>query len=118
MAEDGTPGPDPTVAARPEDDDHDLLTYGEAGARLVETIASERQRLDDLRATAARAATAAEPAADALEAAADTPEEEALAGEVAAAEARLAALEDAKARLDQSRIDDSSFFGPGGRRRS
>ena len=104
MADGGTPGPEPTVAARPEESDYDLLTYGEAGARLVENIASERQRLDDLRAAAARGAPG--PAAAELTAT------------VTAAEARVAALEDAKARLDQSRIDDSSFFGPGGRRRS
>lgn len=35
------------VLARPEDDDHDLLTYGEVGARLSEEIAAEKGRLLD-----------------------------------------------------------------------
>lgn len=33
---------------RSDDDDYDLLTYGEAGARLVEEIRRERDRLDRL----------------------------------------------------------------------
>ena len=40
-------------AERPDADDHDLLTYGEAGARLVEEIARERRRLDRLQAAGA-----------------------------------------------------------------
>jgi len=90
-------------APRPDDDDYDLLTYGEAGARLVENIAAERRRLDDLRAGPATG---------------DTEGAAALAAAIAAAEARVAALEDARARLDGNRIDDSTFFGPGGWRRS
>jgi hypothetical protein len=33
---------------RPDDDDYDLLTYGEAAARLAEEINAERHRLDEL----------------------------------------------------------------------
>jgi hypothetical protein len=40
-------------AERPDADDYDLLTYGEAGARLVEEIARERRRLDQLQAAGA-----------------------------------------------------------------
>jgi len=36
---------------RADDDDYDLLTYGEAGARLAELLNTERQRLDELSAT-------------------------------------------------------------------
>jgi hypothetical protein len=40
-------------ADRPDADDYDLLTYGEAGARLVEEIGRERRRLDQLQAAGA-----------------------------------------------------------------
>jgi hypothetical protein len=40
-------------AERPDADDYDLLTYGEAGARLVEEIARERRRLNQLQAAGA-----------------------------------------------------------------
>jgi hypothetical protein len=33
---------------RPEDDDYDLLTFGEAGARLQEEVNRERRRLREL----------------------------------------------------------------------
>ncbi|MCW2717965.1 hypothetical protein [Pseudonocardia sp.] len=33
---------------RPEDDDHDLLTFGEAGVRLREELVVERGRLAEL----------------------------------------------------------------------
>ncbi|HEX3955042.1 MAG TPA: hypothetical protein VHZ03_00245 [Trebonia sp.] len=49
MADDLPVGP----AERPDADDYDLLTYGEAGARLVEEIARERRRLDQLQAAGA-----------------------------------------------------------------
>ena len=49
MADDVPVGP----AERPDADDYDLLTYGEAGARLVEEIARERRRLDQLQAAGA-----------------------------------------------------------------
>jgi hypothetical protein len=35
---------------RPDDDDYDLLTYGEASARLTEVLRSERARLNELEA--------------------------------------------------------------------
>lgn len=40
-------GPDPR-AGRPESDDYDLLTYGEASARLTELLATERDNLATL----------------------------------------------------------------------
>jgi hypothetical protein len=40
-----SPPDDEKVLVRPEDDDHDLLTYGEVGARLSEEIAAEKGRL-------------------------------------------------------------------------
>jgi hypothetical protein len=40
-------------AERPDADDYDLLTFGEAGARLVEEIGRERRRLDQLTAAGA-----------------------------------------------------------------
>jgi hypothetical protein len=43
MAED----PDENVLAREDEDDYDLLTYGEAGARVTEEIAAEKARLAD-----------------------------------------------------------------------
>jgi hypothetical protein len=41
------------TAERPDADDYDLLTFGEAGARLAEEIARERRRLDQLQAAGA-----------------------------------------------------------------
>ena len=38
---------------RPEDDDYDLLTYGEAGARLAEEIRRKAAELADLEASGA-----------------------------------------------------------------
>jgi hypothetical protein len=43
MAEDR----DENVLAREDEDDYDLLTYGEAGARVTEEIAAEKARLAD-----------------------------------------------------------------------
>jgi plasmid maintenance system antidote protein VapI len=40
---------EPTVE-RPEDEDYDLLTYGEVAARLAEVLAEERRLLADLQA--------------------------------------------------------------------
>ena len=37
--------PHDQVLSREEEDDHDLLTYGEAGARITEEIAAEKERL-------------------------------------------------------------------------
>jgi hypothetical protein len=39
---------DEVLIERPEDDDYDLLTYGEVAARLSGVLADERQRLADL----------------------------------------------------------------------
>jgi hypothetical protein len=39
---------DDQAVQRPPDDDYDLLTYSEAGARLAEEIRSERRHLGDL----------------------------------------------------------------------
>ena len=49
------PTPDPRGRApeRPDDDDHDLLTYGEAAARLQEEIEWQEQHLARLRADGA-----------------------------------------------------------------
>jgi hypothetical protein len=71
-------------------EDLDLLTFGEARARLAEEIDSERKRL-----TALRAMAAAEPV-------------------VAASEARLAALSEALERNRAGRItpdNAAEFFG-------
>jgi hypothetical protein len=39
-----------TVVERPDDEDYDLLTYGEVAVRLAEVLAEERRRLADLQA--------------------------------------------------------------------
>jgi hypothetical protein len=54
------PGADPNVtvgeevgdvvADRPDDEDHDLLTFGEAGARLVEEVVKMERTIERLRA--------------------------------------------------------------------
>jgi hypothetical protein len=41
---------EPAVVERPEDEDYDLLTYGEVAARLAEVIAAERGHLAELQA--------------------------------------------------------------------
>jgi hypothetical protein len=56
MAED----PDEPVLAREDEDDYDLLTYGEAGARVTEEIAAERARLADWEARLAAGEDVAE----------------------------------------------------------
>ena len=45
--------PDEAVLAREDEDDYDLLTYGEAGARVTEEIAAEKARVADWDARAA-----------------------------------------------------------------
>lgn len=40
----------PQVAQRPDEEDYDLLTYGEVGARLSEVLAEENAELERLRA--------------------------------------------------------------------
>jgi L-rhamnose isomerase len=88
-----------TAVQRPEDDDHDLLTFGEAGARLEIEIRTTRARLHALE--------------DAL------PRDEAAIGQ---ASARLAELEDGAARNRAQPINDENFekfFGyPGQARRN
>lgn len=66
-----------------EDDDHDLLTYSEAGVRLHEEVLAQRQHVADLE----RAGF------DGLE----------------AARRRLAALEEALERNKQQPINDENF---------
>jgi hypothetical protein len=91
--------PDPDTVQRPDDDDHDLLTFGEAGARLETEIRGMRARVTEL--------ASAVPA-----------DERAL----AAARARLAALEEGARRNSARPINDENFqrfFGyPGKARRS
>src|SRR3984957_16432139 len=62
------PGEEATVkrpedVERPEDDDHDLLTFGEAGARLEIEIRTLRARLRELEETRPRDEAAIEAAA-------------------------------------------------------
>jgi hypothetical protein len=98
------PGEEATVelpedVERPEDDDHDLLTFGEAGARLEIEIRTLRVRLGELEDTQPRDEAAIE-----------------------AATARLAALKDSAERNKAQPINDENFerfFGyPGEARRN
>jgi hypothetical protein len=87
------------AAERPDDDDHDLLTFGEAGARLRDEVAAAGELVESL--------AAADPVdADVL----------------AAARARLAALEEGVRRNTAQAINDENFerfFGyPGKARRN
>jgi hypothetical protein len=78
---------------RPEDDDYDLLTFGEAGARLVEEVRKQERLLTTL--TDSGACTA----------------------DVAAAHARLEALLAAQVRNRKPSMEElksSGFFGPRG----
>jgi hypothetical protein len=89
----------PEDVERPEDDDHDLLTFGEAGARLEIEIRTVRARLRELQDE--------QPCDDAaIKAAAD----------------RLAALQESAERNRAQPINDEnfeSFFGyPGKARRN
>jgi hypothetical protein len=94
---DGTERSDGTE--RPEDDDHDLLTFGEAGARLHVEVRSTREHV--------RALAAATPVDEAA---------------LAAARARLEALEEGVRRNTAHSINDENFerfFGyPGKARRN
>ncbi|MDQ1551650.1 MAG: hypothetical protein QOD50_1072 [Actinomycetota bacterium] len=84
------------VVSREAEDDYDLLTFGEAGARLNHEIRTLRSRIRDLEAEAA-----------------DTPE-------LAAAQTRLAALTDAARRNARQPITDENFtrfFGYEGKAR-
>ena len=86
-----------TPVERPEDDDHDLLTFGEAGARLEIELRTVRARLRELES--------ALPPGDAA---------------IGQARARLAALEDGARRNQAQPINDENFekfFGYPGRAR-
>lgn len=103
---DHTAGPDGIERSdgteRPDDDDHDLLTFGEAGARLHIEVRAMRERV--------RTLEAAGPAGPVDQAA------------LAAARARLAALEEGIRRNTAQSINDENFerfFGyPGKARRN
>jgi hypothetical protein len=56
----------PEDVERPEDDDHDLLTFGEAGARLEIEIRTVRARLHELAGKQPRDDAAIKEAADRL----------------------------------------------------
>jgi hypothetical protein len=81
------PGDDVPSAPREEEDDNDLLTYGEAGARLSEEIARARRLVESLEH--------GDVAADA-------------AG-LESARRRLSELEEAAARHTQQRIRPENF---------
>jgi hypothetical protein len=89
----------PEGVERPEDDDHDLLTFGEAGARLEIELRTMRARLSALEGARPR-------------------DEEAIAQTVA----RLAALKEGAERNRAQPINDENFelfFGyPGKARRN
>lgn len=81
---------DDVVVARPDDEDHDLLTFGEAGARLEEEVIRQQRVVDRLRQGRA--------------------DDEVIAG----AERRLAALRSAADRNRPPSLGDlksSGFFG-------
>jgi hypothetical protein len=65
---------------RPEDDDYDLLTFGEAGARLQQEVNRERRRLRELEDPTASSSS------------------EKLASEIASVRTRLDALLEAQVR--------------------
>jgi len=91
------PADDVPPVERPEDDDHDLLTFGEAGARLEIEIRAVRRAIADLES------------AEAVDEAA-----------LAAARARLAALEEGRQRNRAQTINDENFehfFGYAGKAR-
>jgi hypothetical protein len=89
----------PQDVERPEDDDHDLLTFGEAGARLEIEVRTMRARLSELEGA--------------------SPRDEAAIAQVAA---RLAALKESAERNRAQPINDENFelfFGyPGKARRN
>ncbi len=76
---------------RPEDDDYDLLTFGEAGARLVEEVRRQERLIAELMSAGGSSA------------------------DVAAARARLDALLAAQVRNRKPSMEElksSGFFGP------
>jgi hypothetical protein len=92
------------AAQRPGDDDYDLLTYGEAAARLTEEIRKERRRLGELEERARRGTEAGPGAAGPGHASAD----------IAAVRRRIADLTRAaerQARQQREARDFARFFG-------
>lgn len=81
--------PEEPVIPRPDEDDHDLLTYGEVAARLSEEIAAEAARLREWEDRAA----AGEPIDDSRDRCAQ----------------RLAQLREALARNRRQPITDANF---------
>lgn len=77
------------LLSRPEDDDHDLLTYGEVGARLSEEIQAEQ---DELAGWESRLAAG-----------------EQVLPELERCAARLASLRDALSRNRRQPITDDNF---------
>ncbi|KUI34527.1 acyl-CoA synthetase [Mycobacterium sp. IS-1590] len=84
MGDAGSPGGSDTTRKRIDEDDHDLLTFGEVGERLRIEIASARAAVEKSEASGD---------ASALE----------------QARARLAALESAAKRNSAGRINDANF---------
>lgn len=83
-------GADDVVVDRPKDDDYDLLTFGEAGARLAEEVVKQRRHVDQLRA---------DGVGD---------------DQIVASEQRLIALQQAQERNRKPSLDElreSGFFG-------
>ena len=81
---------DDVMVERPDDEDHDLLTFGEAGARLEEEVIKQERIIERLRLGNADEAT------------------------IAGAQRRLDALERARSRNSPPSLDDlksSGFFG-------
>jgi hypothetical protein len=72
--------------SRDDEDDYDLLTFGEAGARLGQEIRVLRTRIEEIEQR-------------------QSPDQ----GELAAARARLAALRDAATRNARQPITDENF---------
>lgn len=78
-----------SVVARVDEDDHDLLTYGEVAARLSEEIVAEAQRLKELEERVA----SGHPVAEARDRSAR----------------RLERLREARARNQRQPITDANF---------
>jgi hypothetical protein len=74
----------PTDVTRPDDDDYDLLTFGEAEARLNEELTARTRELEELEERFRYVG-----------------EDAALAAQIAAVQARIEALRATRGRLDQ-----------------
>jgi hypothetical protein len=97
------------AAQRPGDDDYDLLTYGEAAARLTEEIRKERRRLGELEERARRGTDAGQGEADAGAAGPGH-----ASADIAAVRRRIADLPRAaerQARQQREARDFARFFG-------